>query len=210
MAALGAHASVNPYYIHALADDYAKLGLGEERASQITRTGDMLRQGLRVSFHSDFMMAPTEPLFLAWCAATRITTSGKVASPTEQLSLVQALRGITIDAAWALKLDHEIGSIVAGKRADFCVLAEDPFELGADGLKDLRVAGTVFEGNVRMLDVPIASLHTKPHTTKPNGIKLGGLLGAWSKRYKPVATRCCGAYGDTCDLGRQWASYVPR
>ena len=210
MAALGAHASVNPYYIHALADDYAKLGLGEERASQITRAGDMLRNGLRVSFHSDFMMAPTEPLFLAWCAATRTTASGAVAAPTERLSLVQALRGITIDAAWALKLDHEIGSIVAGKRADFCVLADDPFELGAEGLKDVRVAGTVFEGTVYMLDKPIASLHTKAHMERPSGVRLGGLLGALTNRYKPVATRCCGAYGDTCDLGRQWASFVPR
>ncbi|MEY2953598.1 MAG: N-substituted formamide deformylase, partial [Pseudomonadota bacterium] len=81
MAALGAHASVNPYYIHALADGYAKLGLGQERADQIVRAGSMVKNGLRVSFHSDFMMAPMEPLMLAWCAAARVTKSGRQVSP---------------------------------------------------------------------------------------------------------------------------------
>ena len=159
MAALGAHASVNPYYIHALADDYAALGLGEERSSQITRCGSLTRAGLRVSFHSDFMLAPAEPLFLAWCAATRTTASGQVVAPEERLDLMQALRGVTIDAAWALKLDHDIGSIVAGKRADFCVLEDDPFELGVAHLKDVRIAGTVFEGKPYWLKTPVASIH---------------------------------------------------
>lgn len=161
LAALGAHASVNPYYIHALADDYSLLGLGPERASQITRCGSMLRAGMRVSFHSDFMMAPPEPLLLAWCAANRITQSGKVVSPTECLTLMQALRGVTIDAAWALGMDHEVGSIAAGKKADFAVLEDDPFELGVERLKDVRVAGTVFEGTPYLLSRPVASLHAR-------------------------------------------------
>ena len=56
------------------------------------------------------MMAPTEPLTLAWCAATRTTRSGREVSPEEKLTLEQALRGVTLDAAFALQLDHEIGS----------------------------------------------------------------------------------------------------
>ena len=158
MAALGANASVNPYYIHALSDTYAELGLGPERAAQIVRARSMADRGMRVSFHSDFMMAPTEPLLLAWCAASRTTRSGRVVGPEERLTLDQALRGITIDAAHGLGMDHEIGSIVAGKRADFTVLADDPYALGADRLKDVRVAGTVFEGTPHMLSRPMASL----------------------------------------------------
>lgn len=158
MAALGAHASMNPYYLHALSDTYAHQHLGPERASQIARAGSILREGMRVSFHSDFMMAPTEPLFLAWCAAARTTRSGRVASPTERLSLDQALRGVTIDAAFALGLDHEIGSIVAGKSADFAVLADDPYEFGAERLKDIRIAGVVFEGQPHMQAQPMASV----------------------------------------------------
>jgi hypothetical protein len=43
-------------------------------------------------------------------------------------------------------VEHEVGSIAAGKRADFCVLADDPYELGPERLKDVRIAGTIFEG----------------------------------------------------------------
>jgi predicted amidohydrolase YtcJ len=54
-----------------------------------------------------------------------------------------ALRTITLGAAYTLRLDHEIGSIECGKRADFAVLEDDPLEAGAEGLKDVRVWGTV-------------------------------------------------------------------
>lgn len=158
MAALGAHASVNPYYIHALADAFARSGLGPDRADQIVRAGSIVRNGMSVSFHSDFMMAPTEPLLLAWCAAARTTRSGRRVAPQECLSVHQALRGITIDAAHAIRMDHEIGSIVAGKRADFTVLEDDPYDMGVDRLKDVRVSGTVFEGEVHMLGRPLASV----------------------------------------------------
>lgn len=209
IAALGAHASVNPYYIHALADDYARIGLGEERASQITRCGSLLRAGLKLSFHSDFMMAPTEPLLLAWCAATRTTGSGRVVSPDERLNLMQALRGVTIDAAWALRVEHEVGSISAGKRADFCVLMDDPFELGVDRLKDVRIAGTVFEGTPHLLAQPLASLHATlpdaepaPAPARPQRRRRAAV------RYRPLSARCCGAGGDVCDIGRQWAAWA--
>lgn len=161
MAALGAHASVNPYYIHALSDTLAELDLGPERAGQLVRARSILRNNMRVSFHSDFMMAPLEPLFLAWCAASRVTRSGRQVSPDERLTLEEALRGITIDAAFALGMDHEIGSIVAGKKADFTVLADDPFEFGTERLKDVRVAGVVFEGTSHMLSKPMASVYAE-------------------------------------------------
>lgn len=213
MAALGAHASVNPYYIHALADGYASLGLGPERAAQIVRAGSMARNGLRVSFHSDFMMAPTEPLLLAWCAATRTTKSGRVVSPDECLTLEQALRGITIDAAFGLHMDHEIGSIVAGKKADFTVLEDDPFELGADHLKDLRVAGTVFEGDLHLLAAPVASVFATSLRDAPGGLSNARPARKLARpvqraRYRPVAPGCCAADGDPCVFMRQLGSWL--
>lgn len=201
IAALGAHASVNPYYIHALADDYARFGLGEERASHIVRAGSMSASGMRVSFHSDFMMAPPEPLLLAWCAATRRTREGRVVAPDECLSLMQALRGITIDAAWALRVEHEVGSIATGKRADFCVLADDPFELGPDRLKDVRIAGTVFEGQSHMLSAPQASLLSA--LPSPLSHRRQGL------HYRPL-TRCNTALPDLCEAGRQIVTLAAR
>jgi len=211
IAALGAHASVNPYYIHALSDDYARVGLGEERASQITRCGSLVRAGLKLSFHSDFMMAPPEPLLLAWCAATRTTASGRIVSPSERLSLMQTLRGVTIDAAWALRIEHEVGSISAGKRADFCVLLDDPFEFGVDRLKDVRIAGTVFEGTPHMLSRSVASLHASiPGNTVTTLRRDKPTCRAGAARYRPMPARCCGSSGDVCDIGRQWVAWGSR
>lgn len=195
MAALGAHASVNPYYIHALADAFGQAGLGPDRADQIVRAGSIVRNGMSVSFHSDFMMAPMEPLLLAWCAASRITRSGRKVSPEECLGVMQALRGITIDAAHAIHMDHEIGSIVAGKRADFAVLEDDPFEMGPERLKDTRVAGTVFEGKVHMLPRPVGSVFQSTGTTAR----------------RPVFTPhdCNGPGGDPCLFIRGFGGLFP-
>lgn len=203
MAALGIHASVNPYYLHALGDDYGMFGLGPERASQLTRIASMLRQGMRVSFHSDFMMAPTEPLTLAWCAATRTTQSGKVLAPAEKITLMQALRAVTVDAAWALRLEDELGSIAAGKRADFVVLADDPFELGADRLREVRIAGTVFEGEVHMLARPAASSLLAQADEALSVERKPAAAG----RYRAVAGACNGV-ADRCDLVRTWSQWL--
>lgn len=197
MAALGAIASVNPYFIHALSDSYSVLGLGAERASQIVRAGSMVRAGIPVSLHSDFMMAPTEPLFLAWCAANRQTRSGRTASPAECLTVEQALRGITIDAAHALGKDHEIGSIVAGKKADFTVLEQDPFEAGAKGLKDIKVWGTVFEGEVFPVASPGASLHRAARPARKT-----------AQPYRSVGRSCCGVGEDHCGTVHRLASWA--
>ena len=93
-------------------------------------------------------MAPAEPLFLAWTAASRETMSGKVFAPTERLSLDQAIRAVTIDAAYMINMETKLGSIEAGKLADFAVLDKDPFEMGVEGLRNIKVWGTVFEGQV--------------------------------------------------------------
>jgi len=99
-----------------------------------------------VALHSDFPMAPAEPLFLAWTAASRETMSGKVFAPTERLTLDQAIRAVTIDAAYMINMEATLGSIEAGKLADFAVLDKDPYEVGVEGLRDIKVWGTVFEG----------------------------------------------------------------
>jgi hypothetical protein len=189
---LGAHASVNPYYIYALSDAFSDGALGPERGRQLVRCGSLIRNDVSVSFHSDFLMAPIEPLLLAWCAAARTTRSGKQVSPTECMTLQQALRGITIDAAFAIKMDHEIGSLTAGKKADFTVLEDDPFDLGVERLKEARVAGVVFEGEWRPLDKPTASVFAStalPLSKAP--------LSA------PHGPACCEADGDPCTFLRR-------
>jgi predicted amidohydrolase YtcJ len=101
-----------------------------------------------LAIHSDAPVTPLGPLFTAWCAVNRLTPSGRVLGPAECLSVPEALHALTLGAAWTLGLDHEIGSIEVGKRADFCVLGDDPLTVDPLRLKDVPVWGTVLCGRV--------------------------------------------------------------
>ena len=107
-----------------------------------------LATGVPMAIHSDAPVTPLGPLFTAWCAVNRRTASGRTLGTGERISVTDALRTITLGAAYTLRLDGEIGSIEAGKRADFAVLEDDPLELGAERLKDVRIWGTVQGGRV--------------------------------------------------------------
>ena len=99
-----------------------------------------------LAFHSDFTMAPAQPLRLAWVAVHRESADGVVQAPEERISVHEALEAITLDAAYQLRMEHEIGSLEVGKLADLTVLEQDPFEVPPASLKDVPIWGTVFEG----------------------------------------------------------------
>ena len=148
VAEFGAAVSANPYYVTFLADAYSRFGLGPDRARRIVPLRSLVDRGVLVGLHSDFGMAPADPLALAWSAITRTTLSGRQMQPPDGLTLDEAMRAITVDAAHILGLEKDIGSIEAGKLADFAVLEEDPTEVPVDGLQNLQIWGVVFEGAV--------------------------------------------------------------
>jgi predicted amidohydrolase YtcJ len=112
------------------------------------------RHNIPFALHSDYTMAPALPLNSAWVAATRQNEAGKIVGEGEGVPVYDALKAITIDAAYVLGLEHEIGSLRAGKRADFTVLEQDPFEVGAQGLRDIEIWGTVFNGVAHPIEKP--------------------------------------------------------
>ena len=146
MADLGALASVNIYYLYELGDAYWRHSIGHERAAQMARVGTLARHGVTTAFHSDYTMAPALPLNNAWIAVNRMSESGQVLAPAERLDRYRAMQAITSSAAYILGLEHEVGTIRAGKSADFTVLKQDPFEEPVERLKDIPIWGTVFEG----------------------------------------------------------------
>ncbi len=148
IARLGAIVSANPYYPVALADQYSKSGLGSERADPMVRLGDVERAGVSYSLHSDMPMAPAQPLFLMHSAVNRTTLSGRVAAPEQVVSREGALRAVTIEAAFSLQMEKDVGSIEHGKLANFTVLEDNPLTVPADKIKDIAVWGTVHEGRV--------------------------------------------------------------
>ncbi|MGJ5181471.1 amidohydrolase [Bradyrhizobium oligotrophicum] len=131
-------------------DSHYELTMGPERAGRLDATGTAQRIGVPFSIHSDAPVTPLSPLFTAWCAVNRVSSSGrKLGAETEALSVEQALCAITIGAAYTLKLDHLVGSIETGKYADFAVLEQDPFAVAPEALKDVPVWGTVVGGVVK-------------------------------------------------------------
>jgi predicted amidohydrolase YtcJ len=151
LVAKGALISANPYYVTALADRYGKIGLGPARADAMVRLGSAVRAGASISLHSDMPMAPPDPFLLAWAAINRTTASGRVAASGQRIQRARALSAITLEAAHAIRLENEIGSIAPGKKADFVVLEQDPLTIDTRRLKDIKIWGTVFEGQVAPL-----------------------------------------------------------
>ncbi|MFH6781093.1 MULTISPECIES: amidohydrolase [Methylobacterium] len=148
MKRLGVIVSANPYYVRALADAYSTEGLGPERADNMVRLGDIERAGVSFSLHSDMPMAPGQPLFLMHCAVNRTTVSGRIAAPDQRAGRLGALKGVTLNAAHSLRLEHDMGSIVPGKLANFSILEDNPLTVDTENIKDIPVWGTIFEGKV--------------------------------------------------------------
>ena len=151
--ALGALLSVNPYFLYNRAA-FSAPHIGE-RALINPRLKTMADAGVITALHSDSPVGPPKPLEMAWIAANRLLRSGKVCAPDERVSVDQALRMITINAAYVLGMDSKIGSIVTGKFADFTVLEQDPYAVAKEKIKDIKVWGTVSGGRV----FPASEIH---------------------------------------------------
>jgi hypothetical protein len=129
-------------------DQHRTSTVGPERAERMNACATALAEGVPLAIHSDAPVTPLAPLVTAWCAVNRLTASGHVLGAHERIGVPQALRAITLGAAFSLGLDGEIGSIECGKRADFAVLGDDPSAVPPERLKDVPVWGTVQGGRV--------------------------------------------------------------
>ncbi|MEM9047910.1 MAG: amidohydrolase [Pseudomonadota bacterium] len=148
MARLGICANLFANHIWYFGDVHAAKTIGEDRAVRMDACRSALDEGVRMTIHSDAPVTEMAPLFTAWVAVNRLTGSGRCLGPAQRIAVDEALRAITLGAAYTLKLDGEIGSIETGKRADFAVLGDDPLAVDPARLRDLAVLGTVSGGRV--------------------------------------------------------------
>jgi predicted amidohydrolase YtcJ len=148
MRALGMCVNLFPNHHFYWGDQHYALTVGPERAERMNACATALASGVPMAIHSDAPVTPLGPLFTAWCAVNRVTASGRVLGTQERISVADALRTITLGAAYTLGLDGEVGSIECGKHADFAVLEDDPTEIGGERLKDVRIWGTVQGGRI--------------------------------------------------------------
>lgn len=148
MAALGLCANLFANHVWYWGEQHLSMTMGPDRAERLDGCRSALDAGVPLAIHSDAPVTPLGPLFTAWCAVNRVTPAGRVLGAAERITVEEALRAITLGAAWTMKLDHEIGSLECGKRADFCVLEDDPTVVSPMKLKDIAIWGTALSGRV--------------------------------------------------------------
>ena len=147
MKALGLTANLFGNHLHYFGDLHWTLTVGPDRARRMNACRDAYDVfGGDFAIHSDAPVTPMAPLFTAWCAVTRRTEQGRELGTSQQITVTEALRCITLGAAYVLKMDHLVGSIQCGKWADFCVLDRDPLAVDPMELKDIKPVATVLGG----------------------------------------------------------------
>ncbi|MFI5002050.1 MAG: amidohydrolase [Reyranellales bacterium] len=154
LARLGGVASVNPYYLYTRSEFNARY-VGNDRAYTAARLKTLLDAGVPTALHTDTPVAPPFPLEEVWIAVNRFGLSGAVRGPEERITVDQALRMVTIDAAFTLGVEDKVGSIAAGKFADFAVLEQDPYAVPKEKIRDIKVWGTVLGGRI----FPASEIH---------------------------------------------------
>jgi hypothetical protein len=147
IAALGIVPIVNPVFLWTFGDVYVR-DYGQDRADRMFQTGLYAKQGVRCAYTSDAPIVSPDPLMSIEMAVTRRTKGGQVLGPDERVSVMQALRAHTIDAAYAGFEEGSKGSIEPGKLADLAVLSGDLLATPAEELRHLKVDMTVLDGNV--------------------------------------------------------------
>jgi predicted amidohydrolase YtcJ len=145
-ARLGVVPSFHVNHVHYYGPELRDSIIGEERAERLMPVKSALDAGHRVSLHADSPMYPPEPFQLMHTAVTRKARNGEVIAGHEAISAEQALRAITIDAAWQLFAEERVGSLEVGKLADLTIVDRDPLAIPADELADLRVRETWLGG----------------------------------------------------------------
>ena len=147
---LGAGISAASHYVFYLGEAYQS-PLGPDRGDWILPLNSLSQAGVPVTLHSDAPLAPPLPLRAASVHMLRSTREGGELTASEKLSAREALESITIDAAYALGLENDLGSLAPGKLADFTILGANPLETAAESWPDIEVWGVVIEGEKRPL-----------------------------------------------------------
>jgi len=142
MAGLGVLVSTQPMFIHS-EKGWLPRRLGTERCKTVYPLRSFLDAGIKVGGASDAPIESQDVLHAIQCCVTR-----EGFEPQECISIEQALRMYTLDAAY-LQFEEDIkGSITQGKRADLVFLSDDPFKVQQDRIKDIQVVRTVVGGKV--------------------------------------------------------------
>ena len=143
-------ASMQPY--HAIDDGrWAEKVIGPQRIKTTYTFRTLLDTGAKLSFGSDWYVAPPIPLAGIYAAVTRRTLDDKNPDgwvPEQKITVEEALRAYTIDAAFASFEEDIKGSLVPGKLADIVILNQDITQISPEQIRDVKVIKTIVGGKI--------------------------------------------------------------
>jgi predicted amidohydrolase YtcJ len=116
---------------------------GPERAAFMDPAAACVKAGVPFTLHTDGPCSPPGPLALISTAVTRrCVIDNSIVGPEQAISLDDAIRAVTLDAARQLGQGDSLGSLEPGKEADFTILESDPYKVSPDAIADIKVSET--------------------------------------------------------------------
>lgn len=120
--------------------------MGLERGSRISPTASSLTKGITFTVHNDAPIVPPDMLRLVWATSNRLTRSGQILGADERVSVEEALKAVTVNAAYQYFEEDRKGTIEVGKQADFVLLSANPLSVAKEDLLNIKVLQTVARG----------------------------------------------------------------
>ncbi len=145
MARLNMIASIFVGHVWYWGDIHMK-NLGPERGNHISPAKDALDRGIVITFHQDTPVTRPDMLHSVWCAVNRISRNRQVIGSEQKIPVYEALKAVTIDAAYQYFEENDKGSIRTGKRADLVILDKSPLDVKPEDLREIRVLETIKDG----------------------------------------------------------------
>jgi predicted amidohydrolase YtcJ len=151
MAELGVIPSFFSLHTYYWGDRHREIFMGPERAARMSPARSAMDRGLRFTIHTDSPVVPMEPLRLVWAAVNRRSTSGAAIGEAQRIPPIQALRAVTIDAAYQHFEEGDKGSLEVGKVADLVILERSPLD-DPEHINQIRVLETIVGGRTAYRD----------------------------------------------------------
>lgn len=146
LASMGVTASFHINHILYYGDALEESIIGRAMAQQVLPVHSAFALGMRPTLHADSPMFPASPFSLMHTAITRQSSRGRALNLDEAIDIHQALRAMTVNGAYQLRIEEKTGSLEPGKWADLQVIDQNPYAVSTDALLNTRVQAVYVAG----------------------------------------------------------------
>jgi predicted amidohydrolase YtcJ len=143
---LGVALSFFPGHIYYWGDLHRTVFLGPLRAQRLNPARSALARNISVTLHHDAPVTPIQMFDVIASAVNRTTSSGFILGANESISVYEALRAITREAAAQYGEENDKGSLEVGKYADMVIVSDDPLQINTHHLKSIKILRTIKAG----------------------------------------------------------------